>query len=200
MFLVLWLILAGGGRLLTRVLELSSIDVGIEYMVPILQATYWLGYFISGYLLYKRKDELKQKLSTPLLAAAFIGATVMITGLTYMDSMLAEDFQDPFLTYGELFMMLSSTSFFLLNTRFKAKEHRLFKLVWPADIRSLFGPSRLHRHCQGTDPLSLGKRIVHPAAPCLDHIGQRDHRVDHGEASWTSRRSCHEKNGYLYSL
>ena len=73
MFLVLWLILAGGGRLLTRVLELSSIDVGIEYMVPILQATYWLGYFISGYLLYKRKDDLKQKLSTPLLAAVFIG-------------------------------------------------------------------------------------------------------------------------------
>lgn len=73
MFLVLWLILAGGGRLLTRVPELSSIDVGIEYMVPILQATYWLGYFISGYLLYKRKDDLKQKLSTPLLAAVFIG-------------------------------------------------------------------------------------------------------------------------------
>lgn len=141
MFLVLWLILAGGGRLLTRVLELSSIDVGIEYMVPILQATYWLGYFISGYLLYKRKDELKQKLSTPLLAAVFIGAVAMITALTYTDSMLAEDFQDPFLTYGELFMMLSSTSFFLLNTRFKAKEHRLFD--W-------FGP------------LTFGVYLVHP--------------------------------------
>ena len=58
MFLVLWLILAGGGRLLTRMMGLIGTPVNMEYMVPILQATYWLGYFIGGYLLFKRMDEL----------------------------------------------------------------------------------------------------------------------------------------------
>ena len=109
--------------------------------MPILQATYWLGYFIGGYLLYKRKDELKEKLSVPLLSAVFIGSILMITLLVCADSFAAHDFQDAFLTYGELFMMLSSTSAFLLNTRFKAKQHRLFD--W-------FGP------------LTFGVYLIHP--------------------------------------
>ena len=141
MFLVLWLILAGGGRLLTRMMGLIGTPVNMEYMVPILQATYWLGYFIGGYLLYKRKDELKEKLSVPLLSAVFIGSILMITLLVCADSFAAHDFQDAFLTYGELFMMLSSTSAFLLNTRFKAKQHRLFD--W-------FGP------------LTFGVYLIHP--------------------------------------
>ena len=141
MFLVLWLILAGGGRLLTRMMGLIGTPVNMEYMVPILQATYWLGYFIGGYLLYKRKDELKEKLSVPLLSSVFIGSILMITLLVCADSFEAHDFQDAFLTYGELFMMLSSTSAFLLNTRFKAKQHRLFD--W-------FGP------------LTFGVYLIHP--------------------------------------
>ena len=107
--------------------------VGIIIMV--------VGYFIGGYLLYKRKDELKEKLSVSLLSAVFIGSILMITLLVCADSFAAHDFRDAFLTYGELFMMLSSTSAFLLNTRFKAKQHRLFD--W-------FGP------------LTFGVYLIHP--------------------------------------
>ena len=65
----------------------------------------------------------------------------MITLLVCADSFAAHDFQDAFLgTYGELFMMLSSTSAFLLNTRFKAKQHRLFDWFGPLT----FGVCRIH--------------------------------------------------------
>lgn len=122
-FLTLWLLLAGGARLLTRVLGMYEIDANLQYYVPIVQATYHLGYFICGYILYKRKDELKN-MPFILLIISSIVLTVLTGYLTFRDSNLQNEFHDAFLTYGSLPTMLNAISIFLLNLKYKANYHK----------------------------------------------------------------------------
>lgn len=122
-FLILWLILGGGARLLTRILGMYEIEANLQYYVPIVQATYHLGYFICGYILYKRKDEFKN-ISSILLIVISIALTALTSYLTFKDSSLQSKFHDTFLTYGSLLTMLNSISIFLLNLKYRAKYHK----------------------------------------------------------------------------
>ncbi len=126
-FLFFWLLLAGGGNLLTRLLAMGGVGVSLEYRVPILQGTYWLGYCVSGYILYKRRDELKKKVSNKLLTLSALLSILAIVTLTYVDTLHAEVFKDRFLTYGELFSMIAAVSVFILNSRIQAREYRIMK-------------------------------------------------------------------------
>lgn len=60
LFLKLWMLLSGLGVIyvpLARYLTKSDID--ITYPIPIINATYYLGYFISGHILYKKYENVK---------------------------------------------------------------------------------------------------------------------------------------------
>ncbi len=122
-FMILWLILGGGARLLTRVLSMYDIEANLQYYVPIVQATYHLGYFICGYILYKRKDEI-QKLPAALWFFLSLITTILICYLTYKDSNIQGHFHDSFLTYGSLLTMINSISIFNLNLKYEAKYHK----------------------------------------------------------------------------
>lgn len=122
-FLFLWLFLGGGVRLLTRFLDMYDIEANMQYYVPIVQATYQLGYFVCGYILYKRKDELKNIPSIAYLLLSIL-FTLLTTYLTVKDSLIQTKFHDSFLTYGNLLTMLNSMSILLLNFKFKAKQNK----------------------------------------------------------------------------
>lgn len=121
-FLLLWLLLAGVGNLLTLLMDLKGYNVSLEYKVPILQGTYWLGYYVAGYIIYKRKEDIKDKVPNWALIIAFLLSISCISVLTYADSIINGGFKVRFLTYGELFLMIASIAIFILN--YKIKETR----------------------------------------------------------------------------
>lgn len=138
-FIIAWLIFAGGVRFLTRFLGLFDIEADMQYYIPIIQATYHLGYFVCGYILYKRKEEFT-KLPASLLCFVFILSTFCISILTYYHSAISQSFKDSFLTYGEFFIMINSIIIFLLNAKIKAGKHKV--MVWLSSLT--FGIYLLH--------------------------------------------------------
>jgi len=108
-FIILWVILNGGLHFLKLFIPLQT-----SYLVPIISGTYYLGYFIVAYLIYKYKDVIKFQEKNLLWIIILTVSLIVTISFSYARSMDLNYYYDSFLAYRSLFIMLSSLSVFIL--------------------------------------------------------------------------------------
>ena len=116
LFLVLWMFFSGGIVIfvpLARMITNSNID--ISYPIPIINAAYYLGYFISGHILYERyhKEQNNPK-NNIIYLLIFTAATLITIMVTYILSIKNNSVYDSFLWYRSIFIVIASFMIFLL--------------------------------------------------------------------------------------
>jgi surface polysaccharide O-acyltransferase-like enzyme len=113
LFIILWTAFTGGIQLLRIVLDYFHFDTDITYSVPLVQGTYYLGYFMIGYILYNRIKSGKKINSNRLLLIYAISFLLTFLGTYFMSNHEDVYFGD-LLTYRNIFTILASVSFFVL--------------------------------------------------------------------------------------
>lgn len=113
LFIILWLIF-NGVLYLIKFLSKS----GIEYPVPIVSGTYYLGYFIIGYIIYNRINKLREKKDltdyNKLLGFVFILSNAIMLVVTLIGSSITNSYFDELFAYRNIFLMLSSISIYMI--------------------------------------------------------------------------------------
>ena len=132
LFLGLWMGLCGGVYIFRLILSIFyHFPTNIIYDVPLVQGTYYLGYFIAGYILYKRKDNLKIK--DWMLVAIFIASMLINIFGTYYASLATDMYNDRLLAYRSLLYIVPSIAIYLLVIRNydNSKPSKLFSNIAP---------------------------------------------------------------------
>jgi surface polysaccharide O-acyltransferase-like enzyme len=125
LFVKLWVSLVGGFYLLRLILQIFKINTTITYPVPIIQGTYYLGYFILGYIIYRYIDKIK--ISNKLLGLA-AGLSLIITIIgTFIVSLIMGSYYEGLFAYRSLFYIIASSSIFVYVL--KNKEDIITKRV-----------------------------------------------------------------------
>ena len=131
LFLILWGILSGLQIIYMPLIWLiNKGNVQVQYPVPIVEATYYLGYFVCGHILYKRFSNYKKKKYTNLfLILGYIDASLVTALVTYFMSIRNNNYYDVFLWYRSIFITISAVCIFLLfiinKDKFKSE-----KILW----------------------------------------------------------------------
>lgn len=139
LFMGLWLFFVGVVYIIKLELKLE-----INYLIPIIQGTYYLGYFVVGSILYRRIKEKKldNKWHKFLILLSIMCYVITIVGSCYL-SFKHDKYYNLLLGYRSIYYMLSSISIYLLfiNNKEKFRENKL--------ITSISG-------------LSFGIYLIHP--------------------------------------
>ena len=116
LFLILWISFSGLVVVFVPLARfLTNSDIDISYPIPIINAAYYLGYFISGYILYNRFKNIKaDKRKNIICIAIYIMSTICTAFLTYFISKINNSVYDSFMWYRSIFIILSSFSMFVL--------------------------------------------------------------------------------------
>ncbi len=128
-FMIMWLIFFGGKQVLVPVLDHFDITVALKYPIPIMQGTYYLGYFMIGAILYKRARNHSLKIKRPLLYILPVICMAISFGISWWWSIDGNEFYSKFLVYSSVLMMVSSISVFVLLLDFQAKSNFGKKLL-----------------------------------------------------------------------
>lgn len=130
LFLILWMIISGGVVIYVPLArELLNTSVDVSYPVPIIGATYYLGYFVSGYILYNRFNGIKDKSRINKLnfwcVFTYICSTIVSILVMYFVSLGKNMVYDVTTWYRGIFVVLAAFSIFILvvinEDRFKNK-------------------------------------------------------------------------------
>lgn len=117
LFVILWIIVNG---------ILKNINVGNHYLIPIISGTYYLGYFIIGYLVIKYKEDLSKKINNRFFLLIPSLLFIIIIVLTFYLSMKTGKHYTKLLTYSNVFIMISSLlSFIYLYFNISDKENKI---------------------------------------------------------------------------
>lgn len=122
LFIGLWMFFVG----IVYIINLK-LKTEVSYPIPIIQATYYLGYFIVGHFLSKRVNELNLKKWNKYLWLIPIVCFAIIILSTCNLSFKYDKYYKSMLGYRSIFYMLSSISIFLLFiiNKEKFKENKL---------------------------------------------------------------------------
>lgn len=113
LFLFLWIGFSGGVYIFSLLVEKLDVIINIVYPLPMIQETYWLGYFVAGYILYKRLQKLKGETRyNLLLVVSFIASMFITIGLTLYYSIVDGVFYEEYYVYRSLFIVIATLSFF----------------------------------------------------------------------------------------
>ena len=132
LFLILWITFSG---LIVVIVPISRFitnsNIDISYPIPIINATYYLGYFISGHILYKRFNEIKstKKINLMLLIMFLISSFITIL-ITYYVSITTNTIFDSMTWYRSIFIIMASFAFFgmVVINKDKIKSEFILKL------------------------------------------------------------------------
>ncbi len=116
LFLILWLFFSGFDVIyvpLARFLTNSNVD--ITYPIPIINAAYYLGYFIGGHILYERFKKTKgDKKKNLLCILCYILPTLVTILVTCFFSVQTDSVYDPMMWYRSVFTAIASFAVFVL--------------------------------------------------------------------------------------
>ena len=122
LFMGLWTFFVG----ILYIIKLE-LKLDVDYPIPIVQATYYLGYFVVGHILYKRVNEIEKtkKYSKYLLLIPLVCFAITIIQTCNL-SFKYDKYYNLLLAYRSILYMLSSISIFLLfimnKENFKANK------------------------------------------------------------------------------
>lgn len=115
LFAILWLIFNG---------ILKYLNIGNTYLIPIISGTYYLGYFVIGYMIIKYYNYINKKRNNKLLLVMSIISLVSVIILTYFISIDRDKHFTKLLTYSNFLIMIASlSSFIYLYFNIKDKEN-----------------------------------------------------------------------------
>lgn len=115
LFAILWLIFNG---------ILKYLNIGNTYLIPIISGTYYLGYFVIGYMIIKYYNYINKKRNNKLLLVMSIISFVSVIILTYFISIDRDKHFTKLLTYSNFLIMIASlSSFIYLYFNIKDKEN-----------------------------------------------------------------------------
>lgn len=116
MFLILWVVLSGLDSVYVPLASrYVGMDLTVSYPVPIINATYYLGYFVVGHIIYERCREVKQrKKITGLCVFSYLVATVLSVAITYLVSMHDHKYFDAMTWYRGILVIAASVALFIL--------------------------------------------------------------------------------------
>ncbi len=130
LFIILWSIFSGLGVIYEPLISyIANIEVNIEYPIPIIQATYYLGYFILGHILYKRIENNEIKIKNKTLILIYILSSLITFSLTLYSSIKLNRYYDAMLWYKSIFTIIAATCIFLLiiNKNYNIKHEKIIK-------------------------------------------------------------------------
>ncbi len=132
LFLGLWFCLSGLSFIyMPLAKEISGISHKITYPVPLINSAYYLGYFIAGYILYKRFKGVKLGRGKNLLCVAvYLLSTVLTTALTYFVTIKDGKYFDEATWYKGALVIVASFALFILVVTNEDK----FKWQWIGKI------------------------------------------------------------------
>ena len=117
LFVILWLIFNG---------IFKGLNIGNTYLIPIISGTYYLGYFIIGYMIIKYYDYIKKNRNNKLLLITAIISFIIVVILTYYISINSGKHFTYLLTYSNILIMIASlSSFIYLFFNIKDKENKI---------------------------------------------------------------------------
>jgi len=114
LFIKLYIFFTGFIYIFRLIISIFNIKTTVLYPVPIFQATYYLGYFIIGYIIYKRLSLNDYKKYNIKLLLVYIISTLITFVSTILLSIHNSSYFENLFAYRSLFMMLSSISIFML--------------------------------------------------------------------------------------
>ena len=116
LFLGLWLGFSGLGSIYVPLIRIiTDTNVDISYPIPIINATYYLGYFIAGHILYERLKDTGSSLKKNLLCMGvyIISTLVTIIGTCVLSAKMNEEYT-PLFWYKSIFIAVSAFAIFIL--------------------------------------------------------------------------------------
>ena len=119
LFLILWMIISGGVVIYVPLArEILNFSIDVSYPVPILGATYYLGYFVSGYILYNRFKEIKNvkkinKINFWCIFSYICSTLISILGM-YFISLRKGMVYDSLVWYRSIFIVIAAFSLFII--------------------------------------------------------------------------------------
>lgn len=117
LFVILWLIFNG---------IFKGLNIGNTYLIPIISGTYYLGYFIIGYMITKHYDYIKKKKNNNLLLITAIISFIIVVISTYFLSLNINKHFTYLLTYSNIIIMVASlSSYIYLYFNIKNKENKI---------------------------------------------------------------------------
>jgi len=124
LFLILWAILSGFAIIyvpLARSITKTNID--ITYPIPMINSAYYLGYFISGHILYERfKEKQEHKIKNIYLILGYIIPTLVTITVTYIISINKNKVFESMFWFKSIFTIIATSSIFLLILK---NEHKI---------------------------------------------------------------------------
>ncbi len=133
LFIKLWLIFSGFYYIIKIIIQsLLHINFEVIYPIPLVQATYYLGYYIVGYILYKRiTPEYKkyERLSTLLLVLC----SLITISATFIISLLKGKYFELLFGYRSIFIIISSLCVYslILINKDKFEDTNIFEKLSP---------------------------------------------------------------------
>ena len=110
--------------------------------MPIINSTYYLGYFISGHILYERFREMKTKKSKNiLLILCYILSTLITILSTYYISISKNEVFDSMMWYRSIFIIIAASSIFILIVK---NEHKIKNPIIAKLSKYSFGIYLIH--------------------------------------------------------
>ncbi len=116
LFLILWLVLSGLDSVYVPIASrIVGADIRVNYPVPIINATYYLGYFVSGHILYERFKDMKATGKKNLFCIlGYVVSTVLSIVITYFVSVKENAYFDAMTWYRGILVIIAAFSLFLL--------------------------------------------------------------------------------------
>ncbi len=129
LFVVIWFIFIIAYRVLDR------LDMGIGYPLPIIGSTYYVGYFVLGYLICKYLKEIK--IPRIWLYVICYGSLLITILFMCYGSFTRGKHYDWYWQYRALFIALQSIALFILIASKTPKKHTIFGRDFIQDIARL---------------------------------------------------------------
>lgn len=116
LYLILWLAFSGlEAFYLPLIRYLTKSNVDITYPIPIINAAYYLGYFIAGHILYERFKTSKASLKKNLLClTCYIIPTIITILTTCISSSILDKIYKPALWYRNILIAIPAFAIFIL--------------------------------------------------------------------------------------
>lgn len=116
LFLILWIVLSGISVIIIPFArDMTRINIKIDYPIPIINAAYYLGYFICGHIIYKRFSNTKFDKKKNIHCLSTYGVCTFITAFfTYFISVKTNRFFEAMTWYRSIFTVIATIAIFLL--------------------------------------------------------------------------------------
>lgn len=130
LFIKLWLVLSGVVSFVRIILSVYNINTSIIHPVPLFNGTYYLGYFVFGYIAYNNYKNITFKKNN-LIILSIIPLVINIL-LNFILTKHYNIHYEKLLTYSNILIMLPSVCVFLLALMFiDNKKSKIIDFITP---------------------------------------------------------------------